>query len=229
MRLALPLSISLVLAFGCGPTERRRDDDEPARDAGDAGDSDSDAGNDAGFDGGFDGGSEAGRDAGSTGEMPAAPALAAVADATCSNGRLLKVYEASDGDTLKLTSRGADGLYERIRLVGVDTPESYPVSAAECYGPEAGTHTKALMNGQSFCLTYDPAVTTQSNNVDPYGRTLGYVFYGPDYRQFLNAELVWDGYARDFPFTDGAVFSDYLRGLKSSARTARRGLWGACQ
>ena len=39
----------------------------------------------------------------------------------------------TDGDTLRL--RDPDGAVENVRLVGIDTPEVYPVR--ECFGDEA--------------------------------------------------------------------------------------------
>lgn len=166
-------------------------------------------------------------DAGSVrSDVPAPPAVSSVADAACSNGRLLQVYQAVDGDTLSLTNRLPSGRFEHVRLVGVDTPES--IFQVECYGPEAAHRTTAVIDGQWICLTYDPAVTAQSNNIDAYDRTLGYVFFGADHARFLNAELVWDGYANDYPFTNGAVFEDYFMQLEGDAYRAQRGMWSAC-
>lgn len=143
-----------------------------------------------------------------------------VADADCSTGRLLTVSYAVDGDTLEVQND------ERIRLVGIDTPEVY--GDVECYGPEASAQTKLLVNGVDICLTYDPAVTEQSNNIDAYGRTLGYVYFGEGFSRFLNAELVENGYANDYPFTDGAVFEDYFWKLEDFAQRHELGMWGVC-
>jgi len=143
-----------------------------------------------------------------------------VATSDCSNGRKLTVGWVVDGDTLEVEND------ERIRLVGIDTPETY--GEVECYGPEASAQTKALVTGAQICLTYDPAVTEQSNNIDVYGRTLGYVFFGESYARFLNAELVETGYANDYPFTEGAVFEDYFRELEDYARRHNIGMWEAC-
>lgn len=209
------LAISLALA-ACGLPDVRPGIDagtrpEPRGDAGDAGD-------------------DAPSDAGTTtpGAMPPVPATVARANATCSNGQLRIVDRAVDGDTVELTIT-RNGSRVRVRLVGVNTPETYPSDAVQCYGPESTAFTEATMAGETICLTFDPAVTAESNNVDAYGRTLGYVFFGPDFSRFLNAELVWQGYARDFAFTPGAVYANYFRTLESGAYTAGRGLWSACR
>ena len=84
------------------------------------------------------------------------------------------------------------------------------------------------MADQEVCLTYDPAVTAQSDNVDMYGRTLGYIFFGEGFSRFLNAELLSNGYAEDYPFTKGAVFAGYFAELEAQAKAADVGRWKAC-
>lgn len=220
MRRGIPLVCVLAsLAFGCGPLVTG----EP------------DGGEEAGGDAGG-GGADAGQAAVDTSEpsnMPAVPNTVSKADATCSNGRRLFVHTAVDGDTLQL-SNYVNGQRERVRMVGINTPESVSSGPIECYGPESSAYTHAAMPGQWICLTYDPAVTDDSNNIDPYGRTLGYIFYGKnaqgvdDYHRFYNAELVFKGYARDYPFTRGAVYASYFKSLKNAAYDAHRGLWDAC-
>lgn len=141
---------------------------------------------------------------------------------SCVNGRVLHVSYVVDGDTLEVEQG------ERIRLVGINTPESYPEDDPECYGPEAKTHATEVILGRTICLTYDPAVTAQSNNIDPYGRTLGYVFYGEGFETFFNAHLIEAGYAFDYPYTDGAWFETYFAALEDDAQAARVGMWGYC-
>ncbi|MFM7201217.1 MAG: thermonuclease family protein [Myxococcota bacterium] len=153
-------------------------------------------------------------------ETPTVEPLSPAARQDCSNGRRLTVGYVVDGDTLEVEQG------ERIRLVGVDTPETW--GEVECFGPEAKGFTVSQVEGQGICLTYDPAVTADSNNIDLYGRTLGYVFYGEGFAQFLNGRLVGEGYAYDYPYTDGAYYERYLAELESEARAASRGLWGTC-
>lgn len=154
-------------------------------------------------------------------QTPEQHSSGSTADATCSNGRILDVAYTVDGDTLDLGG-------ERVRLIGIDTPETYPSDEVECYGLEAKAQTTMLMDDATICLTYDPAVTSDSNNVDAYGRTLGYVFFGPSYSRFLNAELVEGGFANDYPFTEGAVFEEYFYDLEDYARRHDIGMWGVC-
>ncbi len=159
---------------------------------------------------------------------PTPPPWAPLADSTCSDGRKVHVAYAVDGDTLALTNANANGEQERVRLIGIDTPEVYPEDEVECYGPEASAYSHAMVDDTDVCLTYDPAVALEDDNVDMYGRTLAYVFYGEGYVHFLNADLVANGYAYDFPYTDGAAFESYFAALEAWAREQDLGLWGTC-
>ena len=233
MRRKLLLVLGCACLAACGPVVTGDSDGGDV--AGDAGGQDASGGGPAGVDT-SDGGTAA-VDTSEPSDMPAIPTTVSKADATCSNGRRVRVSAAVDGDTLQLSNyvtRNGETARERVRMIGMNTPESVASGPIQCYGPESSTYTHAAMTGQWICLTYDPAVTTQSDNLDQYGRTLGYIFYGKnaqgedDYHRFYNAELVWKGYAKDYPFTRGAVYASYLKSLKNAAYNAKRGLWGAC-
>lgn len=212
--LALLLSSLLVIA-GCGPYVVDWPDAGGGDDAPDAGSTDENP--------------DAGRPPSEPPVgMPTPPHTVARPDATCSNGRRVIVKRAVDGDTVDLTIT-TNGRNERVRLIDVNTPESFPVEEKECFGDLASAHTHATLDGERVCLTYDPAVTAQSNNVDPFGRTLAYLWFGEDYRRFYNAELLHLGYARTMFVTRNTVYESYLRGLANEAKRDRRGLWGVCE
>ena len=160
--------------------------------------------------------------------VPTPPPWGPLADSACSEGRKVHVVYAVDGDTLALSNANANGDQERVRLIGIDTPEVYPDDEVECFGPEASAYSHAVVDDTDACLMYDPAVALQDDNVDVYGRTLAYVFFGEGYARFLNAELVAGGYAYDFPYTDGAAFESYFAALEAWARDQELGLWGMC-
>ena len=72
-----------------------------------------------------------------------------------------------DGDTLVL-----DG-GERVRLIGVDTPETvHPNKPVERFGKEASAFTKELTDGKRVRLEFEQG----SARTDRYGRTLAYVY-----------------------------------------------------
>lgn len=123
----------------------------------------------------------------------------------------------TDGDTLHVRYEGRD---ERVRLIGVDTPEvAWYGGHGECFGPQAARYTQARLNGTSVRLEFDVALR------DRYERLLAYVYLG---NELFNLTLVRLGYATADPVRPdtrlAAVFSD----AQADARTAGRGLWSAC-
>jgi micrococcal nuclease len=129
------------------------------------------------------------------------------------------VTRAVDGDTLEATLD--DGTVAKIRLLGVNTPESVdPRRPVECFGKEASKHMAELVAGKRVLLAPDP----QADEVDKYGRLLRNVFLedGTD----VNAALIRDGYAYaylDFPLNKLRKIE--LARLQDEAKMAERGLW----
>ena len=119
-----------------------------------------------------------------------------------------------DGDTLDL----ADG--QRIRLVQIDTPE---LRGGECYAEEASAHLSNLVPpGTAVRIEIDPGL----DQVDRYGRRLGYVFKGSEN---VNLTLVREGAASVW-FYGGrrGRYAPELEAAASEAHAQRRGLWRAC-
>jgi micrococcal nuclease len=129
------------------------------------------------------------------------------------------VVRVVDGDTVDVRVDGRD---ERIRLIGIDTPETKkPGSPVECFGPEAADRLAALLPvGSEVRLLGDVEPR------DDYGRLLAYVFL-PDGR-FVNLSLVADGYATTLRIEPNTSFSPELRAAEAAASTGRVGLWAAC-
>lgn len=124
------------------------------------------------------------------------------------------VQRAIDGDTLELE----DG--RTVRLLLIDTPETTG-GAADCYGAEARAATEAAAVGRRVTLDFDASACT-----DAYGRTLAFVRAGA---LDLNAHLVEAGYACAlFVAPAGEAQRERFLTLEAEARTARRGMWGAC-
>ncbi|QTL99712.1 nuclease [Iocasia frigidifontis] len=87
-----------------------------------------------------------------------------------------------DGDTV----RTADG--ERIRLIGLDTPEmNWEEGEAEFYAREAFEYTKKKLLGHNVYLEYD------QEKRDKYNRILAYLFLADG--SFFNRKLLEEGYA----------------------------------
>ena len=81
------------------------------------------------------------------------------------------VQRVVDGDTLVL------GTGERVRLIGVNTPETvHPNNAVEAFGKEASAFTKRMVEEKLVQLEFDPLSSRRSDGKDRYSRTLAYVF-----------------------------------------------------
>jgi micrococcal nuclease len=127
-----------------------------------------------------------------------------------------RVERVVDGDTIVL----AGG--ERVRYIGVDTPESVkPGTPVQCYAKAASHFNAGLVEGRRVRLRYD------AERQDRYGRTLAYVFRSQD-GLFVNAELVRRGYATTLTIPPNVAHADDFRQLARGARRAGRGLWSAC-
>jgi micrococcal nuclease len=125
-----------------------------------------------------------------------------------------------DGDTLIVLR---DGTEERVRLLGIDTPESVkPDSPVECFGPEASARTAELVSGRSVWLEADPT----QGAVDQYGRTLAYVWL--DDGTMVNRTLVAEGYAREYTYDVPGAYQATLAEAQTAAQDAGAGLWGSC-
>ena len=121
------------------------------------------------------------------------------------------VRSVVDGDTIVLDSG------ERLRYVGVDTPESF--GEPECGADEATALNRQLVEGRLVELLPGP------QERDEFGRLLRYVFAEG---VFVNAELVREGMARAQSFHSEERFAQVLVQLEVAARNASRGSWEDC-
>jgi micrococcal nuclease len=119
-----------------------------------------------------------------------------------------------DGDTIIVDMNGKQ---ERVRLIGVDTPETvHPQKPVEYFGKEASEFTKSMVEGKKVRLEYD------WQDRDKYGRLLAYVYLADG--TFLNAEIIKQGYGfayTRFPFK----YLEEFRQYEKEARKERKGLW----
>jgi micrococcal nuclease len=131
-----------------------------------------------------------------------------------------QVLEVIDGDTISV--QFGDSI-EKVRFIGLDTPETHhPSKAVQCFGEAAHQHLTQLIGGNDVILKADP----QNTNRDRYDRLLRYV-YLPD-GTLLNLAMIEDGYGFayvSFPFSKSIQFSE----AQDIARDNERGLWGACE
>jgi micrococcal nuclease len=159
--------------------------------------------------------------------VPAAAALAAgcgVSPSSPPPESPATVQSVVDGDTIAVS---IGGRRERVRLLGIDTPELHGATAsARCFGPQAAARARSLLpHGTRVRLVADPS----QDRRDRYGRLLAYV-YAEGADTSVNERLVAEGDARVYvfdprrPFRQAAAF----RRAEAGARAADRGLWASC-
>jgi micrococcal nuclease len=130
-----------------------------------------------------------------------------------------RVVRVVDGDTVVVRTGGHE---QRVRYIGVDTPESVkPGTPVQCFAKAASAANKRLVEGQEVRLVGDAEAR------DRYGRTLAYVYRASD-GLFVNAELVRRGYAKPLTIPPNVAHAVELRRLAATARREGRGLWSRC-
>lgn len=121
------------------------------------------------------------------------------------------VTRVIDGDTFEVAT---DGGSEKVRVLGVDTPERQ-----DCGYAEASDAAAAWLAGATVALTPD----SSQDDRDRYGRVLRYVTLpgGAD----LGKRLISDGFAREYTFDRAYGRQDEYRAAQRDAAGAGRGLW----
>jgi micrococcal nuclease len=140
------------------------------------------------------------------------------ADPVVTTALVLKVV---DGDTVDIRDDNRGRL--RVRLLGIDTPETKkPNYTIGCWGPEATEFAKSTMLGQRVALIPDPT----QDMTDRYGRTLAYLDKadGWDY----SVEAARAGAAHSYIYHGHpAERAGEIAAAEQEAKAAGRGLWGS--
>lgn len=119
------------------------------------------------------------------------------------------VVDVIDGDTIDVQL--PDGSIDRVRLLGINTPED-----GECWSTEAAAELERLVAGEVVVLVAD------ESDRDQYDRLLRYVERDD---ADVGALLVRDGFAVVRVSEPDVAREEVLRRLEEEARTAERGLW----
>lgn len=110
----------------------------------------------------------------------------------------------SDGDTIKILD--AENTQHKIRLDGIDAPESY-----QAYG----TKSKQALSGKVF----GQAVRVEWDEQDKYGRIVGNIYLDD---RHINMEMVTEGWAWHFKKYSS---DEDLAAAEVEAREKNVGLW----
>ena len=147
------------------------------------------------------------------GPASAAPSTpAATAGTFTYRGTVTRVV---DGDTIDV--RLTSGKRERVRLIGIDTPES-----GACHASAASARARQLALSKAVVLKGDPTQDTR----DRYGRLLAYVWLpgGKD----LGYQLIASGHAKTYVYRTSFQRLSAYRSAEAAAKSAARGQWSAC-
>lgn len=129
-----------------------------------------------------------------------------------------KVSKITDGDTFYVMTKNSEKF--KIRLIGIDAPESYNVGKKfrkEYFGKEAKVLATNLLKNKKVKLTFDVQKT------DRYGRILAYAYL--ENGVFLNQYLVENGFAVVATFPPNVKFVEVFTKAEKSARNKKLGLW----
>ena len=126
-----------------------------------------------------------------------------------------------DGDTIRVIVGGVE---ERVRYIGMDTPELNLSSMAtpEPYAAAATDANARLLAGGRIGLEKDVSER------DRYGRLLRDIWVERDGAwSLVNLALVAEGYAQVSTYPPDVRYVDVLLAAQRAARDDGRGLWGA--
>jgi len=134
------------------------------------------------------------------------------------HGRTFTVTKVVDGDTIDINIPDGNYPHTRIRLWGIDTPETKnPKTGLMYFGPEAAEFTKKLALEKEITVYLEEHRTRGR-----YGRLLAYVQL-PD-GSFLNEALLTEGYAYADKRFKHSFYNKYKH-LETAARNSKKGLW----
>lgn len=128
-----------------------------------------------------------------------------------------------DGDTVDLAM--PSGAVERIRIIGLDTPETAdPRKAVQCFGKEAANRARELMPvGSTVTVEDDPS----QDQRDRYGRLLAHIFVKLDDEVNVSfaLEMIAEGLAHHYVYRVPSQYAVEYDVAPADAQANDRGLW----
>ncbi|CAN5725359.1 hypothetical protein BH20ACT11_BH20ACT11_12910 [soil metagenome] len=134
-----------------------------------------------------------------------------------SRGQVVTVSRVVDGDTIEV-SPTVNGVQD-VRLIGMDTPETY--GGTEPLGDQASAFTKGALTGRRVALEFD------EERIDPYGRALAYVWTSGN--AMFNSQLLRRGLAQVATFPPNTEYVSQFESIQRQARAENRGIWSLPQ
>jgi micrococcal nuclease len=123
--------------------------------------------------------------------------------------KVKKVYKVVDGDTIDVDIDLGFNIsyYQRVRLAGIDTPESRTKDKMEkAFGLESKKRLEDILKDSKKVVIR----TQKPDSTEKYGRILGWL-YIDDQDLSVNEQLIRDGYAWDYMGATKVKDFDILR------------------
>lgn len=139
------------------------------------------------------------------------------------------VVRVVDGDTVVILLNGQE---EKVRLIGVDTPESKNNEKARRDSSKTGESVSEIVNLGKEAAQYTKSILPKGTKVtvetdvqprDRYGRLLAYLYL--ENGEMVNSLIIQNGYAQVMTIPPNVKYEDLFRKLMKEARENNRGLW----
>lgn len=126
-----------------------------------------------------------------------------------------KVVRVVDGDTFIINYNGKE---ERVRLIGVDTPESvHPNEKKNTeFGKAVSNYSKGKLTNKEVQIEFDVSQR------DKYGRLLCYVYIDG---YMYNKLLLEEGLAKVATYPPNVKYVDEFVSIQKKARENKKGMW----
>lgn len=136
-------------------------------------------------------------------------------DTTNVDYALYDVVRIVDGDTIVVDFNGEN---EKVRLIGIDTPESVHSNASKNTneGKIASNYTKTMLENKKVGLEFDV------QERDKYGRLLAYVYIDGE---MYNKILLKEGMAKMATYPPNVKYVEDFEEIQKEARENKKGFW----
>jgi len=145
------------------------------------------------------------------------PATLPASSSPCREPVLMRITKVVDGDTAYVEDIVQTWKTEKVRFIGIDTPETYE---DQCWAQEAKVATREMIDGELVWMTFDRTCE------DTYERTLAYLWRSAD--DFVNMDIVRQGHAWAYPYEPDTSFAEDFQTAEDLARAEDLGMWEDC-
>jgi micrococcal nuclease len=146
------------------------------------------------------------------------------------NQEAITVLKVIDGDTLRIRLKGKT---EKIRLIGIDTPEMQVNDKAKRDARRSKMDMSTILRQGRASRQFVSTLVRRGDQIriafdvqkrDRFGRLLGYVYLSDG--RMLNEEILKAGFAYILSIPPNVRYQKRFKTVFTEARENKRGLWG---